>query len=496
MRIGLVSPPRPGGRFINRDLFGGMAIDDHFGTDPGASFVAFLKAEGTVIPEIVFPYLAALLRGHEVRFLDGARADPAEAAALECDLRAFRPDWVVASSSFANLKNEAAFLERVGMTTGARTVLFGEGATQLAAEVLARHALDFVVDGDAEAVVPALVAANDPTGVPGTWRRDGRHGVAHSGRRIVEDLDTLPFPDWDATPLARYRYFPLLKKRPFLTLSSSRGCTYGCRFCPYPVAQGHAFRARTAGSVVDELAHVVARFGARSVLFRDPNFALDRARTLAICHGIVQRGVRLDWGCETRLDLLDDEVIQALARAGCRSVEFGMDSLSDEAARQNNRRTITPDEARARVKALTRHRIASAALFVFGLPGDTPEAMAETIRFANGLGLSYANYQVPVPFPGTALYDRAVAEGWMDPIGLDDLTGTQPRLPTSPDLPADRLRALQSEALRSFYVRPGRLLFPLRDGEPGRSAWFLASTAARFAAGRLSGRGRPGRGPG
>ena len=65
-----------------------------------------------------------------------------------------------------------------------------------------------------------------------------------------------------------------------------------------------------------------------------------------------------------------------LARAGCRSVEFGMDSLSDEAARQNNRRTLAPEDARDRVKALTRHRIASAALFVFGLPGDTPEAMA------------------------------------------------------------------------------------------------------------------------
>lgn len=494
MRIALVSTPRPRASFINRDLYGGMGIDDNFGTDAGVSFVAYLKAEGTVIPELSFPYLAALLRRHTVRFFDGARvAEGAAGERFAAEIAAFAPDWVFASTSYANLRGEAEFVAALAATTGARTVLFGYAANWFARDLLTRHAIDYVVSGEVEGVAPRLVAAEEtgrgaggdrPEDVPGLWLRDG-DAVRHTGYHLVADLDALPFPDWSATHSERYNYFPLLKKRPFVTLLSSRGCTYCCDYCPYWVAQGSRFRARSAVNVVDEVEWVVRGFGARSILFRDPSFGLDRRRVIDICRGIVERGLAVDWGCETRLDGLDDEVIDWLARARCRSVEVGMDSLSPDAMRENRRRTMPPDAIRERLRRLSEAGVASAGLFVIGLPGDSEAAIRETIRFANDLDLTYVNYEIPVPFPGTPLYERVVESGLIPPVTYDELTGRHPPLPTGTaetggGLTSGRLLALQNEGMRSFYVRPGRVAHTIRSGEAFASARFLLQAGARF----------------
>lgn len=488
MRIALVSTPRPRASFINRDLYGGMGIDDNFGTEAGVSFVAYLKAEGTVIPELAFPYLAALLRRHTVRFFDGARlAEGPAGDRFAEEIAAFTPDWILASTSYANLRGEAEFVAGLGERTGARTVLFGYAANWFARELLARHPIDYVVSGEVEGVAPRLLATEEACGepaarVPGLWLRDG-DAVRHTGYHLVTDLDGLPFPDWQRTHSDRYNYFPLLKKRPFVTLLSSRGCTYGCDYCPYWVAQGRHFRARSAGNVVDELEWVVRGFGARSVLFRDPSFGLDRRRVIDICRGIVERGVQVDWGCETRLDGLDDEVIDWLARARCRSVEVGMDSLSPEAMRENRRKTMPAEAIRDRLRRLKEAGIASAGLFVIGLPGDSEARIRETIRFANELDLTYVNYEIPIPFPGTPLYERVVDQGLIPPVSYDELTGRHPPLPTRGSgeaLPTERLLALQNEGMRSFYVRPGRVAHTIRSGEAFASARFLLQAGARF----------------
>jgi radical SAM superfamily enzyme YgiQ (UPF0313 family) len=486
MRIALVSTPRPRASFINRDLYGGMGIDDNFGTEAGVSFVAFLKAQGTVIPELAFPYLAALLGpAHDVRFFDGARtAEGPGAERFAAEIEAFAPALVIASTSYAHLRGEAGFVAALGARTGARTVLFGYAADWFGRDLLARTAIDLVVSGEVEGVAPPLVAAlaagTALSAVPGLWLRDAAGAARHTGRHLVADLDALPFPDWRATHSDRYHYFPLLKKRPFVTLLSSRGCTYCCDYCPYWVAQGAHFRARAAENVAAEMEAVVRGCGARSILFRDPSFGLDRRRVVDLCRAVVARGLRVDWGCETRLDGLDDEVIAWLARAGCRSVEVGMDSLSPEAMRQNRRRTMAPAAIRDRLRRLTAAGIASAGLFVIGLPGDTEAAIRETIRFANDLDLTYVNYEIPVPFPGTPLYDRAVAAGQIAPVTFEQLAGRHPPLPTTAELTTERLLALQNEGMRSFYVRPGRVLHTLRSGEALASARFLLGAGARF----------------
>lgn len=458
---------------------GGMGIDDDFGVGLGPRFVALLKNEGTRLPVIALAFAAALLADHDVTVLDQSRLDPGDPAALDAVVRS-RPDWVVAATSFAFLGAELRYLERVRAATGARRALLNQAATFFADDVLRRGLAEAVSRGDPEVLVGHLARNTLRPGLDGVLMADegGRPVPAVSG--FVADLDTLPEPRWDAFPRDDYGYFPLLKKRPFLTMLSSRGCPYGCHFCPYPVAQGAPFRPRSAALVVDEMQRLVARFGVRSVLFRDPTFSLDLERVREICRLVIARGLKLEWGIETRLDRMDEGMIELLGRAGCRSAEFGMDPIDEHTRQASHRKGIKPARAAALIRAMEANGIATAGLFVVGTPEQSEDEMMRTLDWVETLDVSYMNYEVATPFPGTELYAEAVRKGWTKPITLDDLLDGDPKLSFNGAIDLGRMKALQDRALSRFYLRPRKVAREILNRDFVENVRFMSASGLKF----------------
>ena len=479
MRIALVNPPVPAGRFTNRDLMGGMGIDDDFGVGMGPRFVSLLKNEGTRLPVISLAFAAALLDGHEVTVLDQSRLDPHDPRALDAIARA-RPDWVVAATSFAFLGAELRYLERVRAATGARRMLINQAATFFARDILERSLAEAVTAGDPEVAVQHLARGTLAPGLDGVWMNDegGRPVPAVNG--FVRDLDTLPEPRWDGFPLSDYGYFPLLKKRPFLTMLSSRGCPYQCSFCPYPVAQGAPFRPRSAAKVAAEMEHLVERFGVRSVLFRDPTFSLDMNRVKELCRIVIERKLPLAWGIETRLDRMDEGMIELLGRAGCRSAEFGMDPIDEHTRQASHRKGIKPDRAAELIRVMERNGIATAGLFVVGIPEQSEDEMLRTLDWIETLEVSYMNYEVATPFPGTELYAQAVRSGWTKPIKLDDLLDGDPKLSCNGVIDLERMKALQDRALSRFYLHPRKVVREVLNEDFLENVRFMARSGLKF----------------
>jgi anaerobic magnesium-protoporphyrin IX monomethyl ester cyclase len=492
MRVVLLNPPVPGGKFTNRDLMGGMGIDDGFGVGLGPRFVAMLKNEGTRLPLLSLGYAAAILADHDVTVLDLGRQDPGSPGALESVVAA-KPDWIVAASSFAFLGSELRFLERAREATGASRMLFGYSATHFAGDILERDLAEVIASGDPEIAAGHLARGTLAPGTDGVLMRGearagalpivrtrGKGSAAPAREGFVEDLDTLPFPRWDGFPIDAYGYFPLLKKRPFLTLLSSRGCPYLCHFCPYPVAQGAPFRPRSAASVVAEMTRLSERHGIKSVLFRDPTFSFDGARVKAICRLLIDRRLDLEWGIETRLDRMDLEMIDLLGKAGCRSCEFGVDPLDAETLSANNRRPLAPDRAAAIISALEQSGVATAGLAVIGVPGQTAGEMERTMEWIQSLDLSYINYELATPFPGTALYAEAVEKGWAARITLQDLLEGDPKLGFNGIIDLAEMRKLQDRALYRFYVRPRKVAREIFNRDFLANVRFLGASGWKF----------------
>jgi radical SAM superfamily enzyme YgiQ (UPF0313 family) len=243
-------------------------------------------------------------------------------------------------------------------------------------------------------------------------------GWARTSERAFErDLDSIPFPRWDLLPYDRY-VIPQSStsgRMRFLPMLSSRGCPFGCSYCPYPIGQGLKWRFRTPKNVVDEMEHLVRTFQVEHILFRDPMFSMQKKRVVAICDEIVRRGLRVTWKCETRMDCLDDETLASMAGAGCVGVNFGVESIDPEVQKGVHRKPILVDEFRAKVALCRKYNISTFAFFVVGLPGDTLTTILDSMEFAVHMRPSWTQFTVATPFVGTPMHDWAVKLGIITP---------------------------------------------------------------------------------
>lgn len=369
---------------------------------------------------------------------------------------------VVGLSGMTPMRHRIAHTLTLARPLCERIVLGGVHATRAREQALAEWPeLDALVVGEGEEVAPALLS----------WWSGGAQGhppkgVMTRGQAFVEaappaDLDALALPARHLVRGDRYRYL-FQTRSGFTTLVSSRGCPFRCTFCDKTVS-GSGWRARSADSVVAELDELHGRHGINYACFFDDNFTLRRDRVAAICEGILRRGLHLDWKCEARVDGVTPKLARLMARAGCRTVAFGVES-----GRQASLDALRKDQDLVGVRrALTACRdagIETVGYVVVGVPGERPSDVQETLDFVRGAALDFIQFSTLSPFPGTDLYDQAVAEGWLHSSSVRNPVDAEPLRATllAPGWGEDDLQRALRRLHAGFYLRPGYL---------GRQAW-------------------------
>ncbi|MBN8612202.1 MAG: radical SAM protein [Deltaproteobacteria bacterium] len=411
-----------------KDVAGGFGTVFEVGTSLRARFLERAKSQLADLPPVVLGTLAARLSalGHDIAIVS-LRGDGPEARRL-----ASRSDVVIVHSSLVDADAEARVLDAL-RDAGTRTIVFGAAASAMSSR-FAPHA-DVVFVGEPEGASDA------------TWRAaiEGElTGVLDVGS--VADLDALPFPDWSAFPVARYRYAMLTARGPTLPIQSARGCPYGCGYCPWRVTA--RFRERDPDRVAAEARRDRDVFGAKALSFRDPLFNLDADRVRAIARGL--RPLGLKWSAEMRADRLDRSLLEELSRAGLRSLELGVESVDRELLAAEKRKPPTHAQIEAVVRDARSLGIRVICNYVLGLPGDSLETMRETVRWAKSLNSFAVQFTVATPYPGTSL-ERRRALPVLDRPG--DLTGFR-ATDLEGSVPAHELAALREWAYVSYHFRP------------------------------------------
>jgi len=391
------------------------------------SLVCQVKERFQVVLSIQMAYLAAIAAelGHEVVF---TRDEFAEG------------DVAIVLSSLVEHRHETDWAD--GMRArGVRTGFIGLAASKMP-HLFADHA-DFVINGEPEEAFTRLA------------RGERLEGLCAS--REVADLDRLPFPRWDLlAPTKRLpsRAVPLTP-RPFqggFPLLASRSCPEFCTYCPIRILS--TYRARSVASIADELEQLCQRYSRPHVVFRDPLFSQDRDRCLALADDILHRRLRLTFECETRLDRLDEHLIDRLHQVGLRGICFGVESHSQETLKKVARRPIPPRHQLSIVDHCRRRGIVTAAQYVLGFVQDDWSSIAETIAYSVALGSTFAQFKLLTPYPGTALWKQlgplVCEQDWQNFDGFTPVF-------THPNLSAHELQFLLGAAYARFYMRPSWL---------------------------------------
>jgi radical SAM superfamily enzyme YgiQ (UPF0313 family) len=408
------------------------------------SLAATLRRRLNDVPSITMGYLAAILAraGHEVAFTRD---------------RVLEGDVALVLSSLVDHRREAAWADQA-RAQGTRVGFVGLAASKLP-DLFVDHS-DFIVYGEPEEAVARLAAGED------------MRGIVHS--RELADLDALPFPRWDLLGAlgARSSWGSFTRPLGGLPVLASRSCPEFCTYCPHRILSG--YRVRSVGSIVDELETLCRLRSEPFVIFRDPLFSHDRERCLELARAITARGLRLRFECETRLDRLDDELLEALQRAGCANITFGVESLDPETLRKVGRRPIPEAHQQHVIQACDRLGIRTVAFYVLGLPNDSWESVAATIDYSIRLGTTLAQYKLLTVYPGTPLWKQLRTSVYeKDWERFDGFTPTF----AHPTLSARELTFLLTAAWSRFYLRPSFFA----------KLWRLDPNWAHRLAGRLDG---------
>ncbi|HOX29510.1 MAG TPA: radical SAM protein, partial [bacterium] len=283
-------------------------------------------------------------------------------------------------------------------------------------EILNKGLADAVVIGEGEETIVDLVRAYENgaelSKVLGIAYNTDEGPVVNTPRPFIQDLDSLPYPAWKLFPTERYKLFNFARvKNPGTLVLGSRGCPFGCNFCSLKV-MGRARRMRSAASIADEFEHLFNEFGYVQPSFIDPIFPFSEKEATEFSNEIMRRGLqkKLTWITETRVDLVNENMLRLLKEAGLSRIMYGFET-GTEVGLHSIKKSFTMDKAREAVEMTKKAGIEIIGFFMIGVPEDSKESIEKTIRYAKSLDIDFAKFTVFSPFPGTQVYDDMKKNG-------------------------------------------------------------------------------------
>ena len=282
--------------------------------------------------------------------------------------------------------------------------------------------------------------------------------VTNLPRKAENDLDRLPIPARHLLPMHKYRLTASRTRgsRYCPTVIVARGCPFACSYCSHPF--GKSFRHHGVARIVQELRELKIEHGVDQVNLEADTLTINRKFCNELFQGLIDADLGLLWTCESRIDTIDEALLDLMKRAGCWQVSLGIETGVQRLLDSIDKKQ-TLEKTREACRMVKAAGIGIRGFFMLGLPTETAEESLETIRFAKELDPDWAQFTVTIPYPGTPMYDQLDAQkklkhhtwanfntwgGWTDkslPFVEDGRTEQE-------------LKALQKRAMRIYYLRP------------------------------------------
>ncbi len=446
--------------------------------------------ENMIWGQVELAQMAAILHpDYKVAIID-AIAERMTWPDFQAKLEELKPRFYVTHVTAPTLTNDmyGCFLAK---TVGATTMALGTHVTPLAIETMRPHpGLDYCLRGEPDMTlrevvdtitgrlefspeVEKLYRTTDPTWearkaeldvatgqfdmhhVKGlVWRWKGEI-VRNEDRPFIPNLDDMPLPMHHLLPLDKYRTPVLNGSYQFIV--TSRGCSAGCIYCIKHVSYQHALRLRSPENIMAEI-RMLAEMGVKNIHMYADLFTINRDQVMGICDEMIKADLGLHFTCNSRVDYVDEELLQMMAKAGCDTISWGIESANEEILK-NARKGTTAERARRSLAWSHKYGIRNFGYFIIGLPGETRETIQETINFSKELPLDLAIFHIAAPYPGTPFFFQVMENNWFKPgtkweqVDMDKSTVLQ-----YANLSADDLQKEAQRATREWMFRPGPIM--------------------------------------
>lgn len=411
-------------------------------------------------PPLSISWVASIAEraGHEVIIIDARSLRLTKQDVLD-RLKEFKPDimgFMMTTYMFPETLEWIRFLRK---HLKAFVVIGGYNLRVYPLESVSHPEIDFGIVEHAYYTIPSLFAELE---------RDGRHfdnvpGLVYktAGKTVVTphpekiDFDKFPNPARHLLPNHLYAEFPTQRKN-FTLMVTSLGCPFSCGFCE---SGGTVFSPRSPETVISEIEECYNKHGIREVDIFDYEFTAVKKRVEEICDGLIRKGLDVEWACRSRIDTVDEGLLDKMKRSGCRRIYFGIESGSQEILDRVNK-GITLNQIRDTVALVKSKGIQTLGFFLIGAPGDSRHTVEDTIKFAKELDLDYLKFSKCLAKPQTPLWKEMVEKTgqdyWRDWILGKEIDRQLPRPWTA--LTNEEIDRFTKRAYIKFHCRPVKII--------------------------------------
>ena len=384
-------------------------------------------------------------------------------------IKAYSPDIVgITTPSSRQSRCFHKLAEVVKMTNNKTVTIIGGVDSSIRPEYyLSNPNIDIAVIGEGENTLLELVKKieagqeglmKDVAGI--AYRINGKF-VRTPPRKLIENLDLIPFPARHLLPMEKYfeaarsgrspRSVSTFGKR-WATIVTSRGCPYGCVFCSGRRVWGRRWRARSPENVVDEIEYLIREFKIEHLDVEDDNMTLDMKRAGQICELVVQRKLEIEWSTPNgvRADRINENLIIKMKKSGCKRLVFAPESGDQRVVNSIIKKNLDLTKVEEGISLCKKYGIAVNCFFIIGLIGETKDNIRTTLGYAKKLrkmGAEGCGVYIATPLYGTELYEQAKQKGYLkDKFSDEDLIYDIPLIET-PEFNADDIREFYREGL-------------------------------------------------
>ena len=337
----------------------------------------------------------------------------------------------------------------------AKVVIGGNYATNNVPILLSHPQVDYVCRGEAEIAFPIFldqIGENKEVKLKGFYsKKDIEQKKSLSlNCDYSQNIDELPFPDWDVIDHRAYQSGRAKHKREFLTaddsknfsIFTSRGCPYHCTFCASYTVHGRKMRYRSTKNVVDEMKEIYERFGATVFVPQDDLFTVNKKRTMELLKGIKDLNIpnlEMQFPNSLAVNTLDEEVIDAMMEAGMTIFYLAIESGSPYTQVKIIKKHVNLDRARRLVEYANKRNLYTRCNFIIGFPNEKREHIQETIDYIKNLSSDWFSIFLATPLVGTEMFEQFMNQGVLDHSSRDWETNFQGRNFDTSDLTAGQL---------------------------------------------------------
>lgn len=394
MKVLILNPPSKYAKNVVRDLF--------YGCWCKGKRIAAAEFPPTTLLSI---YTILKEEGHETYIID-TQAEKLDLVKTKLRIKQLKPEIIIIPTSTMSFIEDAETLLHIKKSNPCITMAFGSHVTFFPRISLKQKGIDYIILREPEFIIRDFINRMDKKesvhNLKGIGFREGSKIVINEPYPFIQNLDDIPIPD--RTPILNYAYFnPLVKKMPWITAITSRGCPGRCNFCTSPNFYGNTYRFNSPERVVKEVRYLKG-LGYKEIFFRDETFTGNYNRTEKFCKLMIKEKIKISWICSARVNTVDENLIRLMKQAGCHMIRLGVESGVQDIL-NNIKKGVTVQQTEKAFKLCKKYGIETHAHTMLGCPGENWETVNKTIEFMKKLDPTTLTCGAYTPYPGTPIFE-------------------------------------------------------------------------------------------